>query len=127
MSLGPVEIPTAADVWAELSTGERTDRPYPDVSRTLIPANAIHNHCFVAYANRCGVETVDGREMAAYLGNSTVAGPQVAAAVDSSHKAMGELQKVTLEQIFAMRRVLRPDQAARFDATVVKALTEQQH
>lgn len=54
-------------------------------------------------------------------------GPQVAAAVDSSHKAMGELQKVTLEQIFAMRSVLRPDQAARFDATVVKALTEQQH
>lgn len=70
-----IVIPTAADAWAELSTGERTDRPYPDVSRTLIPAHAIHNHCFVAYANRCGVETVDGREMAAYLGNSTIAGP----------------------------------------------------
>lgn len=68
-------IPTAADTWAVLSTGERTDRPYPDVSRSLIPANAIHNHCFVAYANRCGVETVQGREMAAYLGNSIVAGP----------------------------------------------------
>lgn len=50
-------------------------------------------------------------------------GPQVAAAVDASHKAMGELQKVTLEHIFAMRGVLRPDQAARFDAAVVKALT----
>jgi predicted amidohydrolase len=68
-------IPTAADAWALLSTGERTDRPYPDVSRSLIPAHAIHNQCFVAYANRCGVETVDGREMAAYLGNSIVAGP----------------------------------------------------
>lgn len=68
-------IPTAADAWAILSTGERTDRPYPDVSRSLILANAIHNQCFVAYANRCGVETVDGREMAAYLGNSIVAGP----------------------------------------------------
>lgn len=53
-------------------------------------------------------------------------GPQVAAAVDASHKAMGELQKVTLEHIFAMRSVLRPDQAARFDASVVKALTAKQ-
>ena len=50
-------------------------------------------------------------------------GPLVASAVDASHKAMGELQKVTLEHIFAMRSVLRPDQAARFDAAVVKALT----
>ena len=36
---------------------------------------------------------------------------------------MGQLQKETLEHIFAMRAVLRPDQAARFDAAVVKALT----
>jgi nickel and cobalt resistance protein CnrR len=50
-------------------------------------------------------------------------GPQVAAAVDASHHAMGELQKVTLEHVFAMRSVLRPDQAARFDEAVVKALT----
>ncbi|WP_225867148.1 carbon-nitrogen hydrolase family protein [Cyanobium sp. PCC 7001] len=68
-------IPTAADAWAMLSTGEHTDRPYPDVSRSLIPANAIQNDCFVAYANRCGEETVNGRVMAAYLGNSVVAGP----------------------------------------------------
>lgn len=54
-------------------------------------------------------------------------GPQVAAAVDASHKAMGELQKVTLEHIFAMRSVLRPDQATRFDASVIKALTAKQH
>jgi Spy/CpxP family protein refolding chaperone len=53
-------------------------------------------------------------------------GPQVSSAVDASHKAMGELQKVTLEHIFAMRSVLRPDQAARFDASVVKALTAKQ-
>jgi predicted amidohydrolase len=70
-----VLIPTAADAWAELSTGERTDRPYPDVSRTLIPAHAFENGCFVAYANRCGEETVNGRVMAAYLGNSLICGP----------------------------------------------------
>ena len=68
-------IPTAADSWAELSTGQRTSRPYPDVSRSLIPAHALHNHCFVAYANRCGIETVQGVEKAAYLGNSIVCGP----------------------------------------------------
>lgn len=50
-------------------------------------------------------------------------GPRVAAAVDKSHLAMGELQKATLEHVFAMRSVLRPDQAARFDAAIVKALT----
>jgi Spy/CpxP family protein refolding chaperone len=50
-------------------------------------------------------------------------GPQVAAAVDASHAAMGELQKETLAHIFAMRQILRPDQAAKFDQAVVKALT----
>lgn len=50
-------------------------------------------------------------------------GPKVAAAVDRSHHAMGQLQKETLEHIFAMRAVLRPDQAAKFDQAVVKALT----
>ena len=50
-------------------------------------------------------------------------GPRVAAAVDASHAAMGELQKVTLAHIFAMRQILRPDQADKFDRAVVKALT----
>lgn len=50
-------------------------------------------------------------------------GPGVSAAVDHSHQAMGQLQKETLEHIFAMRAVLKPDQAAKFDAAVVKALT----
>lgn len=52
------------------------------------------------------------------------AGPRVVAAVDQSHAAMGALQKATLEHLFAMRRLLRPDQAARFDAAVVRALTD---
>lgn len=50
-------------------------------------------------------------------------GPRVAAAVDASHQAMGELQKETLAHIFAMRQILRPDQTAIFDRAVVKALT----
>jgi nickel and cobalt resistance protein CnrR len=51
-------------------------------------------------------------------------GPRVAAAVDHVHMAMGDLQKATLEHVFAMRELLRPDQAARFDKAVSKALTE---
>ncbi len=51
-------------------------------------------------------------------------GPQVAAAVDRSHQAMGELQKETLGHIFAMRQILRPDQAKTFDQAVVHALTD---
>ena len=53
-------------------------------------------------------------------------GPQVSSAIDQSHMAMGELQKETLEHIFAMRGLLRPDQAAKFDGAVVKALTADQ-
>jgi RNA polymerase sigma factor CnrH len=49
-------------------------------------------------------------------------GPRVAGAVDRSHQAMGALQKETLEHIFAMRAVLRPDQTDKFDDAVVKAL-----
>jgi hypothetical protein len=51
-------------------------------------------------------------------------GPRVAAAVDQSHVAMGELQKATLAHIFAMRQLLRADQTPQFDAAVVKALTD---
>lgn len=51
-------------------------------------------------------------------------GPKVAEAVDRSHHVMGQLQKETLQHIFAMRGVLRPDQAAQFDAAIVKALTQ---
>jgi nickel and cobalt resistance protein CnrR len=51
-------------------------------------------------------------------------GPRVAAAVDASHRTMGQLQKETLAHIFAMRALLKPEQAAKFDAAVTRALTE---
>nr|WP_255587211.1 periplasmic heavy metal sensor [Hephaestia mangrovi] len=53
-------------------------------------------------------------------------GPEVAAAVDASHADMGRLQKATLAHVFAMRQILRPDQAERYDRAVVKALTADQ-
>jgi hypothetical protein len=50
-------------------------------------------------------------------------GPKVAEAVDLSHHAMGMLQKQTLQHLFAMRAVLTPDQARRFDQAMVDSLT----
>ena len=50
-------------------------------------------------------------------------GPEVTVAIDHTHKVMGEMQKETLEHLFAMRAVLRPDQAVKFDRTVTRALT----
>lgn len=51
--------------------------------------------------------------------------PQVQAAVERFHDAMGALQKETILHVLAMRTVLTPGQAARFDRRVGEALTEQ--
>jgi hypothetical protein len=37
---------------------------------------------------------------------------------------MGALQKATLEHVFAMRAILRPDQQARFDEVVSESLAQ---
>jgi nickel and cobalt resistance protein CnrR len=67
----------------------------------------------------------DNARLAAAIQAEHGYGPAVGSAVDHSHAVMGQLQKETLEHIFAMRSVLNPDQAARLDAAVVKALTAQ--
>lgn len=68
----------------------------------------------------------DNAKLAAAIESEHGYGTEVAAAVDQSHIVMGELQKETLEHIFAMRALLKPDQMAKFDAAVVKALTTDQ-
>ena len=68
----------------------------------------------------------DNAKLAAAIEAEHGYGPQVSSAIDDSHMAMGELQKETLEHVFAMRGLLRPDQAAKFDGAVVKALTADQ-
>lgn len=50
--------------------------------------------------------------------------PEVQAAVDRFHRAMEDLQKEIILHVLAMREVLTPEQAAKFDATVAKSLTE---
>lgn len=66
----------------------------------------------------------DNARLAAAIEAEHGNGPRVADAVDRSHRTMGELQKATLEHIFAMRQLLRPDQAKAFDRAVVQALTD---
>jgi len=61
--------------------------------------------------------------LAAAISREHAYGPAVEKAVDRSHVAMGELQKATLQHVFAMRGVLRPDQTGRFDKAVAEALT----
>ena len=48
--------------------------------------------------------------------------PEVQAAVDHFHVAMGDLQKATLGHVFEMRAVLDPAQAETFDAAIVETL-----
>ncbi len=65
----------------------------------------------------------DNRRLADAIAAEKGYGPKVAEAVDRSHQAMGMMQKETLQHLFAMRAVLKPDQASRFDAAMVSALT----
>lgn len=69
-----VVIPTAADDYMILRTGEKTKTPYPD-AKFLIRANAYQNEMFCAYSNRRGVETENGQEVGRYLGNSCLYDP----------------------------------------------------
>jgi len=62
------------------------------------------------------------RELAAAIAVSQGDTPEVQAAVDHFHAAMGDLQKATLAHIFEMRSVLTPAQAEVFDAAVADAL-----
>ena len=65
----------------------------------------------------------DNARLAAAITAEHGYGPGVQAAVDRSHHVMGQLQKETLQHVFRLRSVLRPDQARTFDAAAVKALT----
>ena len=62
-------------------------------------------------------------ELAAAIRASETAGPEVEAAVHHFHDAMGALQTETIEHVFAMRKVLTPEQRKRFDDKIAQALT----
>ncbi len=50
--------------------------------------------------------------------------PDVQAAIDRLHGVMSEAQKETILHVLAMRAVLTPSQAARFDRTLDRTLTQ---
>lgn len=50
--------------------------------------------------------------------------PEVQAAVERFHHAMGQLQEETILHVLAMRQVLTPEQAAKFDRRISEALTD---
>ena len=127
---------------------EASSAPQADPGRMLIPARApaselhevLHHQLKLDAGQEKRLEAIERQfairrralELALRAANARLAdaiqaehgnGPRVATAVDGSHVAMGELQKATLAHIFAMRQILRPDQADTFDRAVVKALT----
>lgn len=53
-------------------------------------------------------------------------GPPARQAIENFHGAMQTLQEETIQHILAMRAVLTPEQARRFDQTVAKALDSDQ-
>lgn len=62
-------------------------------------------------------------ELAAAIRTTHAYGPDVQASVDRFHNTMREFQKETIIHVLAMREVLTPDQAAKFDDRVTSALT----
>ena len=77
--------PTAADNYYRLPDGKRSDVPYPDISKILIPANAYANNIFFAYSNRCGYEQ-RGKDQWHYRGNSIICGPHGDIIVEANHE-----------------------------------------
>jgi nickel and cobalt resistance protein CnrR len=76
---------------------------------------------------RAGLEArlkADNARLAEAIAVEHQYGPRVSAAVDATHMAMGDLQKATLEHVFAMRAILRPEQQAKFDAAVAESLAQ---
>lgn len=50
-------------------------------------------------------------------------GPKVSEAIEAVHVQMGHLQKATVEHLFKMRELLKPDQRKAFDKRVSNSLT----
>lgn len=62
-------------------------------------------------------------DLAGAYAESHAYSPRMQAAIDRFHRAMDDLQRETMIHVIAMRAVLSPEQAARFDETVVQSLT----
>ncbi len=63
-------------------------------------------------------------DLARIMGEEKVYTPRVAAAVERVHQCMGELQKESIEHVFAMRSVLTPEQSDKLLKLAQRALEQ---
>jgi len=122
----------AAAAWGAMTLQARQDRPAdlhhlvherldlsPEQDRRLDEIEA-------AFAERRAPLEAEVRQANAELSAAIAASqgetPEVQAAVDHFHTAMGDLQMATIRHVFEMRAVLTPRQAEEFDRAVVETL-----
>lgn len=122
----------AAAAWGAMTLQARQDRPAdlhhlvherldlsPEQDRRLDEIEA-------AFAERRAPLDAEVRQANAELSAAIAASqgetPEVQAAVDHFHTAMGDLQMATIRHVFEMRAVLTPRQAEEFDRAVVETL-----
>lgn len=122
----------AAAAWGAMTMQARQDRPAdlhhlvhqrldlsPEQDRRLDEIEA-------AFAERRAPLEAEVRQANAELSAAIAASqgdtPEVQAAVDHFHTAMGDLQMATIRHVFEMRAVLTPRQAEEFDRAVVETL-----
>jgi nickel and cobalt resistance protein CnrR len=63
-------------------------------------------------------------QLARALGEEKAYTPRVAAAVENVHHCMGDLQKASIEHVFAMRAVLTPEQGDKLLALAQRTLEQ---
>lgn len=122
----------AAAAWGVMTLQARQDRPAdlhhlvherldlsPEQDRRL-------DEIETAFAERRAPLEAEVRqanaELSAAISASQGDTPEVQAAVDHFHTAMGDLQMATIRHVFEMRAVLTPEQAEEFDRAVVETL-----
>lgn len=122
----------AAAAWGVMTLQARQDRPAdlhhlvherldlsPEQDRRL-------DEIETAFAERRAPLEAEVRQANAELSAAIAASqgdtPEVQAAVDHFHTAMGDLQMATIRHVFEMRAVLTPEQAEEFDRAVVETL-----
>jgi len=122
----------AAAAWGAMTLQARQDKPAdlhhlvherldlsPEQDRRLDEIEA-------AFAERRAPLEAEVRQANAELSAAIAASqgetPEVQAAVDHFHTAMGDLQMATIRHVFEMRAVLTPRQAEEFDRAVVETL-----
>ena len=117
-ALAPVETKAGSDIHAVLHDQLDLDADQERRLEILESEFAVRRQALEAEMR------ADNRRLAQAIQAEHRSGPAVGTAIDATHMTMGKLQKATLAHVFAMRALLRDDQAVIFDAAVTKALVE---